>query len=80
MAERATFSLDEEAFTFLQKVGGKNKSAYINTLLKRERKKMLEDNILKANQEEAQDAAYQEELSVWEATLSDGLDSSCTSN
>lgn len=33
----------------------------------------LKQAILKANQEEAEDAGYQEELSSWDATLNDGL-------
>jgi ABC-type ATPase involved in cell division len=73
MTERATFSLEKENFAFLTAVGGKNKSAYINELLKKEKKKTLEQAILQANQEEACDIEYQEELSVWDSTLSDGL-------
>jgi prevent-host-death family protein len=33
----------------------------------------LEQAILKANQEEAQDDEYQEELDLWDATLGDGV-------
>ncbi len=73
MTERATFSLDKEAFAFLNMAAGRNKSAYINELLLKERQKSLKDIILQANQEEAEDADYQEELSTWDATLSDGL-------
>lgn len=75
MTERATFSLDEEAYNFLNKVSGTNKSAYINQLLKREKQRILEEELLKANQEEAEDADYQAELSEWDSTLSDGLNS-----
>ena len=75
MVERATFSLDEDAFAFLKRVGGKNKSAYINDLLKKEKQRMLEEAIFQANQEEAKDVEYQKELLDWEATLSDGLNS-----
>lgn len=75
MAERATFSLDNDAFEFLKKVGGDNKSAYINELLKREKQKKLEEDLLKANMEEAEDTEYQEQLSEWDSTLSDGLTS-----
>jgi len=73
MTERATFTLDEENYAFLMKAGGKNKSAYINDLLYREKQKWLDEQILKANLEEAEDPEYQEELSSWEITLSDGL-------
>ena len=73
MTKRATFSLEEENFAFLARVGGANKSAYINDLLRREKEKILAERILQANKEEAEDLDYQEELSAWDETLSDGL-------
>jgi len=74
MTTRASFTLDEEASAFLRDFGGRNKSAFINALLKRERQRHLQKKILSANLEEAGDAAYQEELADWDAALSDGLD------
>lgn len=74
MANRATFTLEEETFAFLKKAGGSNRSKYINDLLKKEKQRLLEKEILKANREEAEDPAYQEELSDWDPALSDGLD------
>ncbi len=74
MTNRATFTLEKEAFAFLKRAGGSNRSAYINNLLIKEKQRTLAKAILKANQEEAEDAAYQEELSDWEITLPDGLD------
>jgi predicted RNA-binding protein YlxR (DUF448 family) len=73
MTNRATITLDDETFAFLNKVAGNNRSAYINQLLMQERKNFLKEALLKANQEEAQDTNYQEELQEWESTLSDGL-------
>jgi antitoxin CcdA len=75
MTNRATFTLEKETFEFLKKVGGSNRSAYINQLLKKEKQQLLQKAILKANREEAEDSAYQDELSDWDSTLSDGLDS-----
>lgn len=74
MTERATFTLEDEAFAFLKATAGKNRSAYINRLLKEEKQRKLEAAILQANQEEAENTTYQEELSVWEEALCDGLD------
>lgn len=74
MTSRATFTLEEESVEYLKKAGGSNRSAFINKLLKEEKQRQLEKAILKANQEEAEDSAYQEELSDWDITLSDGLD------
>ncbi len=73
MMERTPFSLNPETFAFLQEVGGTNKSAYINDLLTRERQRTLEEAILQANEEEAQDSAYQEDLSEWKTTLSESI-------
>ena len=54
-----------DAYSFLMAKGGKNKSAYINELLKKEKQRTLEEAILKANKEEAEDPDYQEEYSIW---------------
>jgi predicted CopG family antitoxin len=75
MTYRATFTLDQDTFAFLKKMGGKNRSAFINDLLKKEKRRTLEKAILQANKEEAGDAVYQEELRDWEETLEDGLES-----
>jgi hypothetical protein len=74
MTTRTSFTLDEEAFAFLRDFGGRNKSAFINALLKKERQRCLQKKILSANLEEAGDAAYQKELAGWDPTLLDGLD------
>ena len=73
MLNRATITLDSEAYNFLLSAGKENRSAFINDLLIEERKRQLESAILKANQEEAHDLEYQEELSDWDETLSDGI-------
>lgn len=74
MTNRATFTLEKDAFDFLNHVGGKNKSAFVNKLLLEEKQRALKKAILNANQEEANDEAYQKELAEWDHTLSDGLD------
>ena len=73
MTHRTTITLDDEIFAFLDQVAGDNRSAYINALLKQERSNFLKQALIKANQEEAEDADYQDELQSWESTLSDGL-------
>ncbi|MBS0300089.1 MAG: CopG family transcriptional regulator [Proteobacteria bacterium] len=73
MTHRTTITLDDEAYLFLNDIAGDNRSAYINELLKQERKNFLKQALIKANQEEASDLDYQEELQAWENTLSDGL-------
>lgn len=75
MGHRATFTLEDEAFDYLKQVGSENKSAYVNHLLLEEKRRRLKQAILRANREEAEDQEYQEELTVWEEALADGLDS-----
>ncbi len=74
MTNRATFTLEDDALAYLKQVGGDNKSAYVNDLLLQEKKRSLKKAILQAHQEEAEDSAYQEELSEWDETLADGLE------
>ncbi|MBA3612777.1 MAG: CopG family transcriptional regulator [Nitrospirales bacterium] len=74
MTNRATFTLEDDAFAYLKQVGGENKSAYVNQLLLQEKKRSLKKAILQANQEESEDTAYQEDLSEWDETLADGLE------
>ncbi|MCY3729116.1 MAG: hypothetical protein OXF97_09005 [Nitrospira sp.] len=75
MSHRATFTLADEAFDYLKQAGSENKSAYVNHLLLEEKRRHLKQAILRANREEAEDQAYQEELAEWDDTLADGLDS-----
>jgi hypothetical protein len=72
MTNRATFTLEDDALAYLKQVGGD--SAYVNRLLLQEKKRTLKKAILQANQEEAEEVAYQEELSEWDETLADGLE------
>ena len=73
MTYRATFTLEEDVYLFLKMAGGKNRSAYINKLLKEEKRRTLAKAILQANQEEAEDEAYQQSLAEWDAVMLDGL-------
>ena len=74
MSNRATFTLEDEAFDYLKQVGSENKSAYVNHLLLEEKRRNLKQAILRANHEESEDLEYQEELAAWDDTLTDGLD------
>lgn len=73
MMLKKTFSIEEEIYEYLQEIAGKNKSAYINNLIKKEKQSALEQEIIQANLEEAEDIEYQKELADWDITLSDGL-------
>ncbi len=73
MTHRATITLDEDVFEYLQTRAGRNRSAYINALIKKDQADSLAAAVLRANHEEATDREYQRELSDWDATMLDGL-------
>jgi len=73
MQHRATITLDHESYAFLMSAGHENRSAFINHLLKEEKKRQLENAILRANQEEAEDLSYHEALADWDESLADGV-------
>ena len=72
MSNRITIILDREAYEFLESRANGNRSAYINNILKAEKQRIIAEQIFKANQEEAEES-YQEELTDWDVTSSDGL-------
>lgn len=73
MTYRATITLDEDVFEYLQTKAGRNRSAYINALIKKDQANSLAAAILRANHEEANDREYRRECSDWDATMFDGL-------
>lgn len=72
MSNRITITLDKEAYEFLESKANGNRSAYINSILVEEKQRIIAEQILKANREEAEES-YQEELADWDITLGDGL-------
>jgi hypothetical protein len=73
MTIRTTITLEPQNLVFLDSVAADNRSAYINFLIAQEKKRLLAEAVLQANREEAGDEAYQAELRVWDAALSDDL-------
>lgn len=74
MMIRTTISLDPALIPFLDTEAGNNRSAYINRLLKEEKRRRLAEAFAQANREEAQDEELQEEFALWDVTLMDGLE------
>ena len=66
---RATFTLDEDVYAFLKSAAGKNRSAFVNQILKDAQRRYL----AAANEEEAADQQYQQAFTEWDTTLLDGL-------
>jgi len=74
MVRPISFSLDESNIAFVTKMGGDNKSAYVNELIQREKRKALEEAFIKANEEAANDPDCIEDMEAFSVALLDGLD------
>ena len=74
MMNRTTITLEPTNLAFLNAVSGKNRSQYVNDLITQERKRSLAARMEKANLEEAEYLALEEEAQGWDATLLDGLE------
>ena len=74
MKHKIVITLDEQLVAFLDLHSGGNRSEYLNQLLVLERKRTIEDQLIKALQEENSDPDYLAEIQLWDAVVADGLD------
>ena len=74
MKQKIAITLDEQLVAFLDLYSGGNRSEYLNQLLVLERKRTIEDQLIKALQEDCFDPDYLAEIKLWDTAISDGLD------
>ena len=80
MARKVTITLDEQILAFVDRQaealhGGKsNRSGFINAVLGDEKRRCLERELIQAYQQDSQDPIWRKEATVWDATVSDGID------
>ncbi len=74
MKQKIAVTLDEELVRFLDVQASGNRSEYLNSLLVRERKRVLEAELITALQEEVNDPKYRAEIAAWDSTVGDGID------
>jgi hypothetical protein len=72
MTRRATITLDDDVYLYLMTYAGKNKSGFINSILRNVQQATLAQQLLQANTEEANDTQYQQDCLLWDNTLLDG--------
>ena len=70
---KVTITLEEDILRFIDQQAKGNRSAYINALLAKQRRKILETEIIAALQEDAKDLEYQNEISDWDNVAGDGI-------
>ncbi|WP_250124300.1 hypothetical protein [Chroococcidiopsis sp. CCMEE 29] len=66
MTQKIAVTLDEELVAFLDAQANGNRSDYLNSLLARERKQVLEVELIAALQQDVQDPEYQAEIAAWD--------------
>jgi hypothetical protein len=74
MKQKIAITLDRELVSFIDLQAQGNRSDYLNSLITQERRKILNDQIIAALQEDIQDPEYQAEVAQWDRLAGDGID------
>lgn len=79
MAKKVTITLDDEVLAFVDRQAAMtshkaNRSGFINAVLAELQRQQLQTDLEVAYRRDAQDRAYQEEVSTWDCLAGDGLD------
>ena len=72
MSKKVSITLDDEVLTFVDRLTS-NRSSFINDILLKEKKRIFMKELEDAYKEQINDQDFQEEISVWDVTVGDGL-------
>ena len=72
MSKKVSIILDDEVLTFVDRLTS-NRSSFINDILLKEKKRIFMKELEDAYKEQINDQDFQEEISVWDVTVGDGL-------
>ena len=72
MSKKIGITLDDEVLEFVDGLAS-NRSSFINNILLKEKKRVLMKELADAYKDQANDPDFQEEISVWDVTVGDGL-------
>jgi predicted transcriptional regulator len=72
MSKKVSITLDDEVLTFVDRLAS-NRSSFINDILLKEKKRIFMKELEEAYKEQMNDQDFQEEISVWDITVGDGL-------
>lgn len=73
MSKKISITLDDEILSFLDQKTH-NRSSFINQILWQEKRRLFMEELGAAYEEQAEDPEFQQELSVWDLSVGDGLD------
>ena len=72
MSKKVSITLDDEILNFVDRLA-RNRSSFINDILWKEKQRIFMKELENAYKEQANDPMFQEEISVWDITVEDGL-------
>lgn len=72
MSKKVSITLDNEILSFVDRLAS-NRSSFINDILWKEKQRIFAKELEDAYKEQANDPMFQEEISVWDVTVEDGL-------
>jgi predicted transcriptional regulator len=72
MSKKVSITLDDEVLDFVDRLAT-NRSSFINDILLKEQKRIFQQELADAYREQADDSEFQQEVSVWDVTVDDGL-------
>lgn len=72
MSKKVSITLDDEVLDFVDQLAS-NRSSFINNILWKEKQRVFMKELEDAYKEQANDPEFQEEISVWDVTVDDGL-------
>ena len=72
MSKKVSITLDDEVLTFVDRLAS-NRSSFINDILWKEKQRIFMKELEDAYKEQMNDQDFQEEISVWDVTVGDGI-------
>jgi metal-responsive CopG/Arc/MetJ family transcriptional regulator len=72
MSKKVSITLDDEVLNFVDRLAS-NRSSFINDILWKEKQRVLMEELEDAYREQSSDLEFQEEISVWDVVVGDGL-------
>ncbi len=72
MSKKVSITLDDEILNFVDELTS-DRSSFINEVLWKEKKRIFRQELEDAYTEQANDPDFQQEISVWDVTVGDGL-------
>jgi hypothetical protein len=74
MKQKIIITIDQELLSFIDRQAQGNRSEYLNSLLREERRKSLKAQLIVALQEDERDPQYLAEIIEWDGVAGDGID------